>query len=120
MHVKIAASGKRRYVQLVESYRDDAGRVKKRIGKSKSKSNIRPSQERSPHGSLLAARCDGDALHAVLCAAGYNLRWLLRAMARMGLKAILLRPILLALIYFIGLLAPHPPGSGWQLAFQGP
>lgn len=24
----------------------------------------------------------GDALHAVLCAAGYNLRWLLRAVAR--------------------------------------
>jgi len=34
----------------------------------------------------------GDALHAVLCAAGYNLRWLLRAMLRMGLKALLLRP----------------------------
>lgn len=34
----------------------------------------------------------GDALHAVLCAAGYNLRWLLRAMARLGLKALLLRP----------------------------
>ncbi len=30
MFVKITASGKRRYVQLVESYRDDAGRVKKR------------------------------------------------------------------------------------------
>jgi len=30
MHVKITTSGPRRYVQLVESYRDDAGRVKKR------------------------------------------------------------------------------------------
>ena len=30
MHVKITASGSRRYVQLVESYRDGAGRVKKR------------------------------------------------------------------------------------------
>lgn len=30
---------------------------------------------------------EGDALHAVLCAAGYNLRWLLRALARKGLKA---------------------------------
>lgn len=30
---------------------------------------------------------EGDALHAVLCAAGYNLRWLLRAIARKGLKA---------------------------------
>ena len=31
----------------------------------------------------------GDALHAVLCAAGYNLRWLMRAMIRLGLKALL-------------------------------
>jgi transposase, IS5 family len=27
----------------------------------------------------------GDAFHAVLCAAGYNLRWLLRAIVRLGL-----------------------------------
>jgi IS5 family transposase len=31
----------------------------------------------------------GDALHAVLCAAGYNLRWLLRAIVRLGLAALL-------------------------------
>ena len=30
MFVKVTTSGSRRYVQLVESYRDDAGRVKKR------------------------------------------------------------------------------------------
>jgi IS5 family transposase len=30
----------------------------------------------------------GDALHAVLCASGYNLRWLLRAMVLLGLKAL--------------------------------
>jgi transposase, IS5 family len=29
----------------------------------------------------------GDAMHAVLCAAGFNIRWLLRAIARMGVKA---------------------------------
>ncbi len=28
----------------------------------------------------------GDALHTMLCAAGYNLRWLMRAVARLGLK----------------------------------
>lgn len=28
----------------------------------------------------------GDALHAVLCAAGYNIRWLLRAIVRLGLN----------------------------------
>jgi IS5 family transposase len=33
----------------------------------------------------------GDALHAVSCAVGYNLRWLLRAIARKGLKALFLR-----------------------------
>jgi IS5 family transposase len=31
---------------------------------------------------------DGDALHAVLCAAGFNIRWLLRAIARRGLGAL--------------------------------
>lgn len=35
----------------------------------------------------------GDALHAVLCAAGYNIRWLLRAIVRQGLKG-LLAPLL--------------------------
>ena len=37
------------------------------------------------HGTL------GDALHAVLCAAGYNLRWLMRAIVRLGLKGDFLR-----------------------------
>ena len=40
----------------------------------------------------------GDALHAVLCAAGYNLRWLLRAMVRLGLSAAFLRPLFLLLL----------------------
>jgi IS5 family transposase len=30
----------------------------------------------------------GDALHATLCAAGYNIGWLLRAMVRLGLKGL--------------------------------
>jgi IS5 family transposase len=34
----------------------------------------------------------GDALHAVLCAAGYNLRWLLRAIVRLGIGPLFLRP----------------------------
>lgn len=33
----------------------------------------------------------GDAVHAVLCAAGYNLRWLLRAIVRRRLKPLFLR-----------------------------
>jgi IS5 family transposase len=30
----------------------------------------------------------GDRLHAVLCAAGYNLRWLLRMITKTGLRAL--------------------------------
>ena len=30
----------------------------------------------------------GDALHALCCAAGCNIRWLLRAIARLGLWAL--------------------------------
>jgi IS5 family transposase len=41
----------------------------------------------------------GDALHVVLWGAGYNLRWLMRAMARLGLKAAFLR------LYFGAVLA---------------
>jgi IS5 family transposase len=40
----------------------------------------------------------GDALHAVLCAAGYNLQWLLRAIVRLGLKGLLLRPQFMVLL----------------------
>jgi len=29
----------------------------------------------------------GDKLHAVLCAAGYNIRWLLRMISKKGLRA---------------------------------
>ncbi len=55
----------------------------------------------------------GDALHAVLCAAGYNLRWLLRAMLRLGLKATFLRPVLRGLIALIN--GDHARlGSGQQ------
>ena len=32
---------------------------------------------------------EGDALHAVLCAAGYNIRWLLRMIAKKGLGLLL-------------------------------
>lgn len=40
----------------------------------------------------------GDALHAVLCAAGYNLRWLMRAVVRLGKKAFLALCTLLAIV----------------------
>lgn len=40
---------------------------------------------------------EGDALHAVLCAAGFNIRWLLRAIARKGLAALFLALLQMAL-----------------------
>ena len=33
-------------------------------------------------------RAVGDALHALSCAAGYNIRWLMRAIARLGLRGL--------------------------------
>ena len=39
----------------------------------------------------------GDALHTLGCAAGYNLRWLLRAIARLGIGATFLRLLQAAL-----------------------
>ena len=49
---------------------------------------------------------DGDALHAVLCAAGFNIRWLLRAIAKMGLAALLLA--LTALALYAGAISRTP------------
>lgn len=48
----------------------------------------------------------GDALHTVLCAAGFNIRWLMRAIARLGLAALLLACSALA-----HWLAPSPRGE---------
>ena len=39
----------------------------------------------------------GDALHAIACAAGYNIRWLMRAMLRLGLKGLFALQALLLL-----------------------
>ena len=62
----------------------------------------------------------GDALHTVLCATGFNLRWLLRAMVRLGLKAVFLRSLWQALLAAISENearqdAPRAP----RVAFQG-
>lgn len=56
----------------------------------------------------------GDALHAVLCAAGYNLRWLLRAIVRLGIEPMLFALMLSRLLAgFVRAKRPsHPlPGS---------
>ena len=53
----------------------------------------------------------GDALHTVLCAAGYNLRWLMRAVARLSLKGFF---ALIVLIRWFSILI----GLNATLAFQ--
>lgn len=50
----------------------------------------------------------GDALHAVLCAAGFNIRWLLRAMVRLGLKGLYLRLIGLLTLFAMALGSTAP------------
>ena len=44
----------------------------------------------------------GDALHALSCAAGYNIRWLLRAIARLGPGLVFLRLKMLAAMACLG------------------
>lgn len=59
----------------------------------------------------------GDALHAVLCAAGYNLRWLMRAARRLGLRALYLRPVLVALLRSLPTAhSSHAPFIGYRQA----
>jgi IS5 family transposase len=48
----------------------------------------------------------GDALHAMLCATGYNLRWLLRVIARLGDPSF----FMLAWLHWIG----DREGSTWE------
>jgi hypothetical protein len=40
---------------------------------------------RGVDGAVTSRAKRGDRLHAVLCAAGYNIRWLLRMIARKGI-----------------------------------
>jgi hypothetical protein len=36
----------------------------------------------------------GDTLHSISCAAGYNLRWLIRAITRLGIRVVFLHLLL--------------------------
>lgn len=56
----------------------------------------------------------GDALHSISCAAGYNLRWLLRAIARLGIGAVFLRLLQAALAQQRAMATPYgAPGGAW-------
>ena len=56
----------------------------------------------------------GDAVHAVLCAAGYDLRWLLRAIACLGLTAIYALAALLVAANVLG--QSHAPRSRFTVS----
>lgn len=64
---------------------------------------------------------NGDTLHAVLCAAGYNIRLFLRAMVRLGLKGLFApifgRPAMLAAALAMSLRArnTHPHLLAWRV-----
>jgi IS5 family transposase len=49
---------------------------------------------------------DGDAIHAVLCAAGYNIRWLLRMIRKKGIRLYFFLIKLLALSHFLTKILP--------------
>ena len=49
----------------------------------------------------------GDALHAISCAAGYNIRWLMRAIMRLGLRGLFAFAFLAA--WLTDMLRPSPP-----------
>ena len=66
---------------------------------------------------------EGDALHAVLCAAGYNIRWLLRMIVKKGLgllsclfQALGLAPICRNLAAILALTPPRPSSQRWVAA----
>ena len=63
----------------------------------------------------------GDALHAILCAIGYNLRWLLRAIARLNLSPAFLRRLISALCRQMGPTDPlnQLPMSGFRGQYAG-
>jgi IS5 family transposase len=59
----------------------------------------------------------GDALHAISCAAGYNLRWLLRAVARLGIGPAFLRLLQRVLSSVRPILASHGPARHSAAAY---
>ena len=56
----------------------------------------------------------GDALHALCCAAGYNIRWLLRAITRLGLQGLFcaLSAVVMCVVALLGALLTPPKTPG--------
>jgi IS5 family transposase len=59
----------------------------------------------------------GDPLHAVLCAAGYNIPWLLRMIAKKGIRALLALLLLLLRLAKAGAISLRPALMHAQLGF---
>ena len=66
---------------------------------------------------------EGDAMHAVLCAAGYNIRWLLRMIAKKGLGGLLclllaagLMAVWIKWAELIGRKSPQSSHQRWAMA----
>lgn len=62
------------------------------------------------------AGSQGDALHAVLCAAGYNLRWLMRAVLRLGRKAFFALCLLIATLIML-VAVRISPATCWKIHY---
>lgn len=60
----------------------------------------------------------GDALHSISCAAGYNLRWLMRAIVRLGISPFFLRLLQAVLSQARGLQARYWPEAGIETRCQ--
>ena len=59
---------------------------------------------------------EGDAIHAVLCAAGFNIRWLLRMIRKKGIRLYL---TLIKVLGLTGLLAKNTPTNHIELFKRG-
>ena len=59
---------------------------------------------------------EGDAIHAVLCAAGFNIRWLLRMIRKKGIRLYL---TLIKVLGLTGLLAKNTPAIHIELFKRG-
>ena len=70
----------------------------------------------SPHGPLLVAGASAMRCMRVLCAAGYNIRWLLRAIARPGLEVLFCAFIVVALDAALTARAMSSPPSRLRFA----
>jgi IS5 family transposase len=60
----------------------------------------------------------GDALHALSCPAGYDIRWLMRAIVRLAAKRLSLAPFGLALYGQISVIAAGSAVSGAVAALR--